>query len=181
MRKLALPTILMTAVLVAGCTEETPGPTDGLSANVPVVFSQADPKNAHTHLTGDEEVPAVDTNAQGQLTLRLSADGETLSYRLIASNIENVLMAHLHMAPAGSNGGVVVWLYPSGPPPVLIEGRHDGVLAEGEITAASLVGALAGADLSLLIDMIEAGTIYANVHTTQYRGGEIRGQVETGG
>ena len=39
-------------------------------------------------------------------------------------------MAHIHLAPTpGANGGIVVWLYPSGPPASLIPGRSDGVLA----------------------------------------------------
>ena len=39
-----------------------------------------------------------------------------LEYKLIAANIENVLQAHIHMAPAGINGPIVAWLYPSAPP-----------------------------------------------------------------
>ena len=100
-----------------------------------------------------------------------------LHYTLIASNIENVLQSHIHLAPAGVNGPVVVWLYPSSPPAVLIPGRFSGVLAEGTITADDLVGPLAGQPLSSLIDEITAGNAYVNVHTSQYPGGEIRGQI----
>jgi hypothetical protein len=86
-------------------------------------------------------------------------------------------MAHIHLAPAGENGPVVAWLYPSGPPPVLIEGRFSGVLAEGTITANSLIGLLAGQDLSALIEEFEKGNAYVNVHTTQHPAGEVRGQI----
>ena len=133
--------------------------------------------NFRAHLSGDQEVPPVETNATGQATFQLSRDGESLSYRLIVANIENVRMAHIHRAPAGANGPVVAWLYPSGPPPVTIPGRTDGILAEGEITAGDLVGSLNGADLSDLIDLIASGETYVNVHTTQFGGGEIRGQI----
>lgn len=134
-------------------------------------------RNFRTHLTGDEEVPAVQTQAQGQAIFKLSADGESLDYKLIVANIEDVLMAHIHLAPTGENGGVVAWLYPDGPPPQLIEGRTQGVLAEGTITADDLVGGLAGEDLDDLLTEMRAGNTYVNVHTTTNPGGEIRGQI----
>lgn len=135
--------------------------------------------NFRTHLTGAYEVPvAVDTRAQGQAIFQLNNAGDELSYRLIASNIENVIMAHIHLAPAGSNGPVVVWLHPSGPPPPpAMPGRHNGVLATGVITAANLTGPLAGQPLSALVAAIEAGNTYVNVHTSQNPTGEIRGQI----
>jgi hypothetical protein len=119
----------------------------------------------------------VDTDAQGQATFKLSKDGESIEYKLIASNIDNVLMAHIHLAPAGVNGGIVVWLYPDGPPPQLIQGTFNGVLAQGVITEADLVGDLAGQDLDALVDAMLAGNTYVNVHTTANPGGEIRGQL----
>ena len=129
------------------------------------------------HLSGAEEVPAVDTDATGEAVFRLSADGQTLHYRLIVANINDVLMAHIHVAPAGQNGGVVVWLYPDAPPPELIPGSSDGILAEGTITTDDLVGSLAGQDLSDLVALMEAGNTYVNVHTSTFPGGEIRGQI----
>jgi hypothetical protein len=137
----------------------------------------AGPRNFRAHLNGAQEVPPADTRAQGQAIFRLSKDGESLHYKLIVANIENVTMAHIHLAPAGVNGPVVAWLYPAGPPPQLIEGRFNGVLAEGVITAADLVGPLAGADLGDLVDEIVAGNTYVNVHTSQFPGGEVRGQI----
>lgn len=131
-----------------------------------------------TPLSGAEEVPAVDTHARGVATFRLSNDGTELHYRLIASNIEDVHMAHIHLAEAGTNGGVVVWLYPDAPPPVHIEGRHSGVLATGTITSEDLVGALAGAGLDALVEAMEDGMTYVNVHTMEHMGGEIRGQID---
>jgi hypothetical protein len=128
-------------------------------------------------LSGAEEVPPVDTRARGQASFQLSHDGTELSYRLIVANIENVSMAHIHLAPAGANGPVVAWLYPGGPPPQLIEGRFQGVLAEGTITAGDLVGPLAGATLADLVDELSAGNAYVNVHTSQFPPGEVRGQI----
>jgi hypothetical protein len=136
----------------------------------------ANNRNFVAHMTGGEEVPANDSLAQGQAIFHLSADGQTLSYRLIVANIENVTQAHIHAMPP-VNGPVVAWLYPSGPPATLIPGRFDGNLATGTITADDLVGPLAGQPLSALIDAIRAGDAYVNVHTLQYPPGEIRGEI----
>lgn len=130
-------------------------------------------------LSGAEEVadPEVETLARGQAVFQLSMDGEELSYRLIVANLENVTMAHIHYGPAGTNGPVVAWLYPSAPPPELIEGRFSGVLAEGTITEDDLVGPLEGLSMSDLMHHIRMGHAYVNVHTLQFPAGEIRGQI----
>jgi hypothetical protein len=146
--------------------------------------------NVGTHLKGRYEVPIRNTNAQGQAIFRVSDDGRSVHYKLIASNIDNAFMAHIHMAPAGVNGGIVVWLFPSTAPVPgpTGSGRHDGVLAEGTFTAANLVGSLAGHPLSDLLAAIQSGNAYVNVHTNDgqgavntgpgdFPGGEIRGQL----
>lgn len=147
-----------------------------LLALVSVAMTQASiPENFTAHLTGAEEVPPVETRATGQTVFQLRSDG--LHYKLIVANIENVSMAHIHLAPAGANGPVVAWLYPGSPPPEPIPGRFNGVLAEGVITSDDLVGPLAGATLDDLLDEIRAGNTYVNVHTAQYPAGEVRGQI----
>jgi hypothetical protein len=130
-----------------------------------------------THATGDNEVPANGSRAQAQANFKLSEDGSSLSYRLNVANIENVTQAHIHMAPAGSNGAIVAWLYPSAPPLQLIPGRSQGTLGEGTITAANLVGPLAGQPLSALVAAMDTGNAYVNVHTSQLPGGEVRGNI----
>lgn len=144
---------------------------------LPVANGLAQPQNFRAHLSGAEEVPAVSTVAQGQATFQLGANGTSLRYRLNVANIENVLMAHIHVAPRNENGPIVVWLYPSAPPPQLIEGRFQGVLAAGVIRDSDLVGRLDGQTLADLIDEINAGNAYVNVHTTQFPSGEVRGQI----
>jgi hypothetical protein len=146
-------------------------------------------QNFGTHLASREEVPPVgvviDSRAQGQAIFHLSEDGQSIEYKLIASNIENVVQAHIHLGPAGVNGPIVVFLYGLVPPG---GGRTSGVLSEGTITAANLIGPLAGQPLSALIDAIESGGAYVNVHTNDgiapantgpgdFPGGEIRGQL----
>jgi hypothetical protein len=159
----------------------------GLSLLVAVVFAggvSAEPeqqRNFVAKLNTAEEVPEpsnFNRNPQGLAKFQLSKDGTELHYKLIVANIENVMMAHIHgPAPVGDTAGVVAWLYPSGPPPQLIEGRFSGVLAEGVITDADLVGNLAGQTVADLVAMIQDGDAYVNVHTQQNPPGEIRGQI----
>lgn len=129
-------------------------------------------------LSGGQEVEPVDTNATGVAVFHLSKRGTELSYKLNVANIEDVMMAHIHLAEAGVNGPVAVWLYPSAPPPQLITGRTDGTLATGTITDGNLVGPLAGMTVADLVEQIEAGNAYVNVHTEANPGGEIRGQIK---
>ena len=68
-------------------------------------------------------------------------------------------------------------------------GRTDGVLAEGTITAANLIGPLAGKSLADLIALLGSRGAYVNVHTNDgvdpintgpgdFPGGEVRGDIE---
>jgi hypothetical protein len=144
----------------------------------------AETRNYRAHLTGDAEVPSNDTRAQGQAIFKLSKDGTELEYKLIVANIENVTMAHIHCGAEGVNGPVVAWLYPSAPPAQLIPGRSQGVLAEGTITSSNVVARPDSpecpggvATFEDLLEKIQSGDAYVNVHTSQYPGGEVRGQI----
>lgn len=193
--------VLVLGVVVAtGCSSDS-SPTSPIS--VPVTTQalhgeggeNARGANFGTPLSGAEEVmPAGVENtsrARGSAIFQLSADENSLQYKLIVANIENAFMAHIHRAPAGSNGGIVVWLYPSTAtvPGSTGGGRLDGVIAEGTITSSNLVGTLAGQPLSALVDLLRTGGAYVNVHTSDgvdpgntgpgdYPGGEVRGQIE---
>ncbi len=86
------------------------------------------------------------------------------------------------------NGPIVVWLYPSTAPVAgpLGGGPINGTIAQGVITAANLMGPLAGRPLAELIAELQSGNAYVNVHTNDgvdptntgpgdFPGGEIRG------
>jgi hypothetical protein len=183
---LVLMAIGVPALVAAACSEPEPlvtlpvfdgGPAMGVVAN--------DGRHAAVPLSGDEEVPPRDTHARGTAIFQLSADGTTLDYKLIVANIENVVAAHIHIAPAGVNGPVGVFLY--GPAPAG-GGRIDGVIAEGSILAASFIGPLSGMTMDDLIAAMVAGNAYVNVHTNDgiapidtgpgdFPGGEVRGQI----
>ena len=187
--------VVIASGLLAACAAGGADPTEPFEVTV---FSHAanaaesaNGGNFGTPLSGAEEVPARETNARGSATFQLNADGDALTYRLIVANIENVFQAHIHRAAFGVNGGIVVWLYPSTTPVPgpLGQGRIDGVIAEGTITAANFVGSLAGQPFSALLDDLRSGNAYVNVHTNDgvaptntgpgdFPGGEIRGQAE---
>jgi hypothetical protein len=148
-----------------------------LAVSVPAATAVGQGQTFVAPASGEQEVPANDSHARGQAVFQLDAQGTALRYRLIVANLHDVTMAHIHLAPAGVNGPVVVWLYPDGPPPQLLPGRSSGVLATGTITAADLVGPLAGMSLTDLVDEMRAGNTYVNVHTSAFPGGEVRGQI----
>jgi hypothetical protein len=136
-------------------------------------------------LSGQNEVPANTSKAHGTAIFDLSDDGSRIDYRVIVANIDNVTMSHIHLAPKGENGMIVAFLFG---PAAAGGGRSNGILATGTLTAASLIGPLAGQPLSALIDAMRAGNAYVNVHTNDgvdppntgpgdIPGGEIRAQI----
>jgi (2Fe-2S) ferredoxin len=138
---------------------------------------QAAERKFRAHLEGDQEVPAVSTRAQGQVQFEVSRDGTYIYYRLNVANIRNITQAHIHLGAKGVNGPIVAWLFPSAPPEVLVPGRFQGVLSVGVVTQVNLVGPLAGQMLSDLVDAMQTGNAYVNVHTQDVPSGEIRGQI----
>ncbi len=130
-------------------------------------------------------MPSSESLAQGQAVFHLRADGTRLDYKLIAANIDNVVLAHIHLAPVGVNGPVVAFLFG---PVAAGGGRFSGVLAQGTLTEDDLIGPLAGQAFMALVDAILAGDIYVNVHTDDgvapggtgpgdLPAGEVRGQI----
>lgn len=168
LRKLTYLMAFAVTIGLTACNEQPAGPDEGASA-APIP-AQAQNKGFVVHLS------SVNTSAQGKAIFNVHPNGQSINYRLIAWNIDNVTMAHIHLAPLGLNGPVTVWLYPAAPPPASPSGPINGVFATGSITSANLVGPLAGMPLSSLVARMESGMAYVNVHTTAYPAGEIRGQ-----
>jgi hypothetical protein len=129
-------------------------------------------------LTGGAERPTpVTTTATGNFDLQ--DDGASMSYTLTVNNITGpIIGAHIHAVPvsgvaaADTTGGIVVNLNPSAT-------VTSGVLAQGTITQASILGLNNAAPISLdsLRDLLNSGRTYVNVHTQASPGGHIRGTV----
>jgi hypothetical protein len=125
--------------------------------------------NHVAHCKGSEEVPPVET--QGQCQAIFKVRGNTLSYKLIVANLEDIVAAHIHCAPEGVNGPVGVTLFGGGPVTVA------GILMQGPILGPNAVNMCGWADLDAVLDALESGDTYVNVHTVVYPGGEVRGQI----
>jgi hypothetical protein len=209
MRKVVITAL--TAAVTCACSESTRTPATPTELSAPLQVQAAQPdevaKNHTTHLSGDQEVftpstpegpTPADSHAQGQAHFTVSNDGTSVDYKLMASNINNAFMAHIHCGVPGSNGPIVVWLYPSTEPVPGPQGggRHDGVLAEGTFTAANVIARPDSAScpggvasLADVLAKIKASGTYVNVHTSDgnatpnegpgdFPGGEIRGQLD---
>lgn len=144
----------------------------GLSlAGTGVAAGNGHQRNFRTHLSGENEVPPVETNAQGQATFQLNKSGTAPRYKLIVANIEDVVAAHIHCAPAGSNGPIGVTLF-SGPAT-----SESGILAEGTITEPDDLNGCGWEALDDALEAIRNDEAYVNVHTVENPPGEIRGQI----
>lgn len=129
-------------------------------------------------LSGDNEVPAVSTRASGVALAALRDEGSRLVYKTLFRRLRNVTMAHLHLGAEGENGPVVALLIPADLSELSrSEQRRLRFSIFGDLGAADLVGPLSGQPLDALIQEIENGNVYVNIHTEQNPAGELRGQL----
>lgn len=128
-------------------------------------------------LDGYQEVPSISTEATG--TFRATPITDGLRYSLSYSGLSApATAAHIHFAQAGVNGGVMIWLCGGGGRPACPE---TGGTVQGDIFAEHVVGpsgqGIPAGDLEQALRAMRAGVTYANVHSTAFPGGEIRGQI----
>jgi len=135
-------------------------------------------------LTGDNEVPPVNTDATGRIRLIGSSAQDTVDYQISLSNLNSIVTgAHIHRGSTGTNGPIVANLNVHGAFASASAGGGDGGSATtststgGTITSADLKGPMSGKQISDLIKLIQDGKAYVNVHTDQNADGEIRGQL----
>jgi glucose/arabinose dehydrogenase len=146
---------------------------EALRSRLFMVFEDGDEFGAL--LAGDEEVPPVTTDAAAVALFDLKHDG-TLSFELRALQpIQNATAAHVHLGGQGQNGPVVLFLY--GP----TEGENfkaGDVIATGTVNSSNVIAQTNfSPTIGELAERIRQGRAYANLHTTAFPEGEIRGQV----
>ena len=140
--------------------------------HVNLAFAQTAQTEAFGAMLSGGEVPPVDTTATGVASFTLEG-GESIKYDVNVTGIDKVTAAHIHNAPKGENGEVIVTLFKADSP----TGQISGSLANGSITASNLEGQMHGAPFRDLIKALEIGETYVNVHTEKNPNGEIRGQI----
>ena len=105
-------------------------------------------------LTGAEEVPPAKSDGKGTGSFRVAEDG-TISGSVTTDGVKGT-MAHIHQGAKGQNGPVIVPLTKNGDTYSVPEGRK---LTPDQLKA------------------LKAGSLYVNVHSDRYKGGEVRAQL----
>ena len=173
---------------------------DGFSEEVNLDDLFADGTPITATLSGDQEVPAVTTDASGTATMRLNEAGDALDYEVTVTGLDfggfgdiepqtddtgdDVVGMHIHNAARGENGGVVFGVISpaeddddraftlNNDGSVTITGTWDSDDAEGSLS--NFVEDINSADFEQDLDL------YWNIHTNEFQSGEIRGQLVRG-
>jgi CHRD domain len=140
-------------------------------------------------LSGYEEVPTLSTQGVGFFKASVNRDEirYTLSYRgPFDANPAGgtVTQAHIHLGARAVNGGVSAFLCsnlgngPMGTPACpMTEGTVTGTITAAQVTAGAAAQGIAAGEFAELVRALRAGAAYANIHTTTFAPGEIRGQI----
>jgi hypothetical protein len=109
-------------------------------------------------LQGENEVPTKgDLDGTGRATIRINPRKGEICYNLRVAGIQPATAAHIHEAPAGTAGPVVVGL--TAP----TSGTSKGCVAISEARANEIIA--------------DPADYYVNVHNAQFPGGALRGQL----
>jgi hypothetical protein len=179
MRKFSLLAVLVTMGVLAVGAVAVANDDDGSGRN-------------GGRLNGYQEVTSISTTGFGSFHWKLNANEESVDYVLSYRDLESaVTQSHIHFAQRAQNGGIAVWLCdgdPAAPPtppappartppvcPPATGGSVEGTFSRDDVIAAGR-GINAG-EWEEFIAALKVGHTYANVHTTGWPGGEIRGQL----
>jgi len=145
------------------------------------VTADSGTNNFNASLDSYHEAPlSIATTGTGSFQARLNPTGDQLTYELQYSGLEggNTLFAHIHIGQPGTTGGVMFFLCGGGGKPAC---PNSSATVTGTVTASDIIGpngqGVAPGEFLEAIRAMRAGSAYANVHTTVYPSGEIRGQI----
>lgn len=164
------------------------GATVAVVATTSAATARGGQNEFREQLTGYEETPvALSTTGNGQVRVHIDDRRDRISFRLSYNSLEgDVLQAHIHFGAPAQTGGISAFLCtnlgngPEGTP----ECPAPSGTVTGTITPDDVIGpggqGIAAGEFDEFVDAIREGATYANVHSTLYPGGEIRGQLESG-
>jgi hypothetical protein len=153
---------------------------------------QAKAENFFARFSGFQEIGGLgagETGAifsQGKATLKLDLNrhAHKLTFTLTYSDLPNpVTQAHIHLGKIHVAGGIIVFFCSnlSNPPPETQPCPGNGGTVTGTLTPASVIGPAAQGvtpgNFDALVAALDSDTAYANIHTTAFPAGEIRGQI----
>jgi hypothetical protein len=136
---------------------------------------------------GAGETGAILSAGTGHLRLNVNRATQTVTFHLTFSGLSSpVTQSHIHFGKVHTAGSVMVFFcsnLPSAPAGVQPCPAAGGTVS-GTITAANVL-AIAGqnvpaGDFDALTDVLATHTAYANIHTTNFPAGEIRGEIRRG-
>jgi hypothetical protein len=172
----------------------------GMTIGIPPSLADDD-NHFRARLSGFEEVHlipgppaalrgAVSTKARGSFKARLDKRTKSIRYELKYDGLEApVTQAHIHFGQHHTVGGIVVWLCQTTgtPAPAAVtastpfcpqSGEVSGQIFPGQVLTVTGQG-IEAAQFDELVAAMRAGVTYANVHSTMFPPGEIRGQISS--
>jgi CHRD domain len=146
--------------------------------------NRGESRKLRADLKGFEEIPTLSTPGRGEFEAKISNDGTSVDFVLEYEDTETaVTQAHIHLGAKAFNGGIMVFLCSNlpDPPPGTQACPNPSGRVEGTFTAADVIGpagqGISAGEFEEAIRAMKAGATYANVHTVDRPGGEIRGQI----
>lgn len=130
-------------------------------------------------MTSYQEVPSVSTSGRGRFEAKIK--GSTIEYKLTYSGLSTAAAAaHIHLGQIGANGGIAAFLCGGGGKPACpASGTVSGTIVASDVIGPATQG-IAPGEIAELIAALRAGVTYANVHTSNFPAGELRGQIKPG-
>jgi hypothetical protein len=139
-------------------------------------------------LSGYEEDPlTVSTAGTGEFRAKINRSEQTIEYTLSYADLgSTVQQAHIHFGGRAQSGGISVFLCTNlnnGPAGTQLCPAAPATIS-GTITPADVIGpanqGITAGEFAELLAAVRAETTYVNVHSVNFPGGEIRGQIEDG-
>ena len=136
----------------------------------------SDPQEKYVaELRSSNEVPANSSSAVGRVVLLVSRDASYAEYSVEQSGLTGGIRGgHFHRAAAGVNGPIVLSFFCNA------DGTENRQPTPGttDLELNRAIGrTITKAQLDPILADLRAGNLYANIHTPQFTGGEIRGQL----